>query len=158
MKDARDRFANIEISYLLERMERFRGLAILATNRRKDLDEAFLRRLRAVIEFPVPGVAERERIWRSAIPPAVDASEALDFGFLAKQFVFAGGHIRSIVFNACLQAADRPVDRPLPLGKVGRLEMREVLIQVRRELEKLSRAAGDAQFGAYAERIAEWAV
>ena len=64
VKDARDRFANIEISYLLERMERFRGLAILATNRRKDLDEAFMRRLRAVIEFPVPGAAERERIWR----------------------------------------------------------------------------------------------
>jgi vesicle-fusing ATPase len=156
VKDARDRFANIEISYLLERMERLRGLAILATNRRKDLDEAFMRRLRAVIEFPVPGAAERERIWRSAIPFAVDASE-LDFGFLARQFVLAGGHIRSVVFNACLQAADRPVDRPLPLSKVGRLEMRDVLIQVRREQEKLGRAAGDAQFGAYAERIAEWA-
>ena len=68
VKDAHDRFANIEISYLLERMERFKGLAILATNRRKDLDEAFLRRLRTIIEFPLPGPAERETIWRNVIP------------------------------------------------------------------------------------------
>ncbi|MGF1625591.1 MAG: ATP-binding protein, partial [Alphaproteobacteria bacterium] len=156
VKDAHDRFANIEISYLLERMERFKGLAILATNRRKDLDEAFLRRLRAVIEFPVPGPAERERIWQAAIPAAVDGS-ALDFRFLARQFALSGGHIRSVVFNACLQAADAPIELPLPAGKVGRLSMREVLVQVRRELEKLNRAAGDAQFGAYAARMAEWA-
>ena len=76
VKDAHDRYANLEISYLLERMERFKGLAILATNRKKDLDEAFLRRLRFVVEFPLPGVAERLRIWRSVIPEGVDASDA----------------------------------------------------------------------------------
>jgi vesicle-fusing ATPase len=155
VKDAHDRFANIEISYLLERMERFKGLAILATNRRKDLDEAFLRRLRYVLEFPTPGVVERERIWRAGIPPHVDA-EALDFRFLAKQFVFTGGHIRSVIFNACLQAANAPPEEPLPTGKVGRLGMRDVLVQVKRELGKLNRAAGDEQFGIYAHRLAEW--
>lgn len=156
VKDAHDRFANIEISYLLERMERFKGLAILATNRRKDLDEAFLRRLRYVIEFPMPGVPERERIWRASIPAHVDAEE-LDFHFLAKQFSFAGGHIRSVIFNACLQAASSPPESQLPAGKVGRLTMRDVLVQVKRELDKLNRAAGDEQFGSYAGAIAEWA-
>jgi vesicle-fusing ATPase len=155
VKDAHDRFANIEIAYLLERMERFKGLAILATNRRKDLDEAFLRRLRYVLEFPTPGVVERERIWRAGIPPHVDA-EALDFHFLAKQFAFTGGHIRSVIFNACLQAANSPPEAPLPAGKVGRLRMRDVLVQVKRELDKLNRAAGDEQFGIYAPRLAEW--
>jgi vesicle-fusing ATPase len=154
VKDAHDRFANIEISYLLERMERFKGLAILATNRRKDLDEAFLRRLRYVIEFPVPGPVERERIWRAGMPPAVDTA-ALDFRYLAKQFALSGGHIRSVIFNACLQAAHVP-GAPLPAGKVGRLTMTEVLVQVKRELQKLNRAAGDEQFGAYAQRMAEW--
>ena len=104
VKDAHDRYANLEISYLLERMERFKGLAILATNRKKDLDEAFLRRLRYVIDFPLPGVKERLRIWRSALPPEVDAS-ALDLPFLAERFPLAGGHIRAIVFHACLQSA-----------------------------------------------------
>jgi vesicle-fusing ATPase len=156
VKDAHDRFANIEISYLLERMEQFKGLAILATNRRKDLDEAFLRRLRYVVEFPVPGAAERERIWRAGIPAQVDAAE-LEFRFLARQFAFTGGHIRSVIFNACLQAAGTPPQAPLPAGKVGRLTMRDVLVQVKRELDKLNRAAGDEQFGAYARDIAEWA-
>ena len=156
VKDAHDRFANIEISYLLERMERFKGMAILATNRRKDLDEAFVRRLRAIIEFPVPGPAERERIWRAGIPAHVDAA-ALDFRFLARQFVLSGGHIRSVIFNACLQAAHGPIEAALPPGKAGRLTMRDVLVQVRRELEKLNRSATDEQFGPYAGRMAEWA-
>src|SRR4029077_3008024 len=82
-RDAHDRYANLEISYLLERMERFKGLAILATNRKKDLDEAFLRRLRFVVEFPLRGAADRLRIWRSVIPEGVDASQ-LDFDFLAQ--------------------------------------------------------------------------
>jgi SpoVK/Ycf46/Vps4 family AAA+-type ATPase len=104
VKDAHDRYANLEISYLLERIERFKGLAILATNRKKDLREAFLRRLRFVVEFPLPGVAERLRIWRSVVPAGVDASE-VDFAFLAQRFALAGGHIRAIVFHACLQSA-----------------------------------------------------
>lgn len=155
VKDAHDRFANIEISYLLERMERFKGLAILATNRRKDLDEAFLRRLRYIIEFPVPGPVERERIWRAGFPAGVDTTD-LDFRFLAKQFGLSGGHIRSIIFNACLQAAHHTSDEPLPTGKAGRVAMPEVLVQVKRELQKINRATGDEQFGKYAQQMAEW--
>jgi len=140
VKEAHDRFANIEISYLLERMERFKGLAILATNRKKDLDEAFLRRLRFVIEFPMPGIDERRRIWRVVFPPAVDVTE-IDFDFLARQFQLAGGSIRSIAFNACLRSANK--------GKDPKVPMLDVLVAVRRELAKMDRAAGAELFGPY---------
>lgn len=143
VKDAHDRFANIEISYLLERMERFKGLAILATNRRKDLDEAFLRRLRYVIEFPVPGVDERERIWRYVFPQQVDV-QAIDFRYLARQFQLAGGHIRSIAFNACLHAAEANDGCQQPS-----LDMDAVLQAVRRELSKLNRSSSNEVFGSY---------
>jgi hypothetical protein len=144
VKDAHDRYANLEVSYLLERMERFRGLAILATNRRKDLDIAFVRRLRFVIEFPLPGIEERRRIWRSVIPPGVDAS-ALDFEFLAQHFPLAGGHIRAIVFQACLQSATE--------GAARRLEMRAIVRAVDREYDKLDRPINLDPFGKYAPLV-----
>jgi SpoVK/Ycf46/Vps4 family AAA+-type ATPase len=144
VKDAHDRYANLEVSYLLERMERFKGLAILASNRKKDLDEAFLRRLRFVIDFPLPEATERKRIWRQVIPEGVDAS-ALDVDFLARQFQLAGAHIRSVVFNACLQAAAS--------GDGKRLGMAGVLMSVKRELEKLSRPVSLEQFGVYAPLV-----
>jgi vesicle-fusing ATPase len=145
VKDAHDRYANLEISYLLERMERFKGLAILATNRKKDLDEAFLRRLRFVVEFPLPGVAERLRIWRSMIPAGVDASD-VDFPFLAQRFALAGGHIRGIVFQACLQSAGE--------GAPRRLSMPAIVRAVQREYNKLDRANSLDQFGPYAALVA----
>ena len=146
VRDAHDRFANIEISYLLERMERFKGLAVLASNRRKDLDEAFTRRLRYIVEFPVPGGAERERLWQQAFPPRVDIAE-LDCRWLAQQFELAGGHIRSAAFNACLLAAGQRADAP------ARVDMLHVLTAVKRELEKMNRVAGREQFGRYAALI-----
>jgi hypothetical protein len=146
VKDAHDRYANLEVSYLLERMERFKGLAILATNRKKDLDDAFLRRLRFAIEFPLPGIDERLRIWRSVIPEGVDASE-VDFEFLAQRFALAGGHIRAIVFHACLQSGSE--------GAPRRLTMPALVRAVQREYEKLDRASSLEQFGPYAALIAE---
>ncbi len=149
VKDAHDRYANLEISYLLERMERFKGLAILATNRKKDLDEAFLRRLRYILDFPIPEVEQREKIWRQVVPKAVEASE-IEFHYLAKQFPLAGGHIRSIVFNACLQCANGtlPAD-----GFRGKLTMEQIIIAVKREYDKLNRAVSLEQFGPYAAII-----
>ena len=149
VKDAHDRFANIEISYLLERMERFKGLAILATNRRKDLDEAFMRRLRYVIEFPLPGLEERKLIWKQVFPSGVDTSE-LDFRYLAGQFQLSGGHIRSIAFNACLRAAN--IDKP---NSAKRIEMQDVLMSVKRELEKMNRTANEELFGNYKHVLKE---
>ncbi|PWV61202.1 ATPase family protein associated with various cellular activities (AAA) [Plasticicumulans acidivorans] len=146
VRDAHDRYANLEISYLLERMERFRGLAILASNRRKDLDEAFMRRLRFLIEFPQPGAEERLRIWRAVLPPAADAS-ALDLEFLAQRFALAGGHIRSVVFQACLLSAGA--------GAPRRLEMPALVRALRRELDKLGRTVSLDQFGPYAAHLGD---
>lgn len=143
VRDAHDRYANLEVSYLLERMERFKGLAILATNRKRDLDEAFLRRLRFVIDFPLPGPEERLRIWRQVMPSGVDAT-ALDFPFLAQRFALAGGHIRSAVFNACLQSAG---------GGSRALTMPAVVSAVKREYDKLDRTIALDQFGPYASAI-----
>jgi hypothetical protein len=141
VKDAHDRYANLEVSYLLERMERFKGLAILATNRKKDLDEAFLRRLRFLIDFPLPGADERLRIWKHVMPEGIDVS-AIDFTFLAQRFPLAGGHIRSIVFHACLQAAQP--------GGPRKLDMATVITAVKREYDKLDRSMSLEQYGAYA--------
>jgi hypothetical protein len=145
VKDSHDRYANLEISYLLERMERFKGIAILATNRKRDLDEAFLRRLRFLVDFPLPGPEERLRIWRAVIPPGVDAS-ALDLPFLAQRFSLAGGHIRAIVFHACLHSAADGAPRALAMPAVIRC--------VQREYEKLDRASSLEQFGPYAPLVA----
>ena len=144
VKDAHDRFANIEISYLLERMERLKGIAILATNRRKDLDEAFLRRLRYLVEFPLPDEEERLRLWKYVFPSGVNI-EALDLPYLARSFALAGGHIRSIAFNACLQTAD---------GSNACLEMPMVLAAVKRELDKLNRPNSPESFGKYEKHVA----
>ena len=146
VRDSHDRFANLEISYLLERMERFRGLAILATNRRKELDVAFLRRLRYIVEFPVPGVAERERLWQQVFPAGVDV-RGLDVPFLARRFEVAGGAIRSAAFNACLQAAAR--------GTRPAVAMTDVVRAVKSELEKAGREVADEQFGSYAHLLQE---
>jgi hypothetical protein len=145
VKDAHDRYANLEVSYLLERMERFKGLAILATNRRRDLDDAFLRRLRFVVDFELPAPAERLRIWRSVIPANVDAS-ALDFEFLAQRFALSGGHIRAIVFHACLQCAGDGAPRVLTMPSIVRA--------VHAEYQKLERAHSAGQFGPYAPLVA----
>lgn len=154
VKDAHDRFANIEVSYLLERMERFKGLAILSTNRRKDLDEAFTRRLRYIVEFPMPAEAERRRIWKQVFPPRADTSR-IDWDYLAEQFELSGGHIRSIALNACLQSAGQELERDKTPSPSRAVAMPEVLIAVRRELEKMGRPAPAGLFGRYATLLGE---
>jgi SpoVK/Ycf46/Vps4 family AAA+-type ATPase len=104
VKDSHDRYANIEVSYLLQRMETYRGLAILTTNMKGELDTAFLRRLRFVVQFPFPDAAQRARIWER-IFPADTPTEGLDTAKLAKLNV-AGGNIRNIALQAAFLAAD----------------------------------------------------
>ena len=103
VKDSHDRYANIEVSYLLQRMEAYRGLAILTTNMKASLDTAFQRRLRFVVQFPFPDLGQREAIWR-AIFPAATPVENLDFAKLARAQM-AGGNIRNIALNAAFLAA-----------------------------------------------------
>lgn len=104
VKDSHDRYANIEVSYLLQRMEAYRGLAILTSNQKAALDTAFQRRLRFVVHFPFPDAAEREAIWRGVFPAATPVRD-LDYAKLARLHV-AGGHIRSIAVNAAFRAAE----------------------------------------------------
>ncbi|HLI05062.1 MAG TPA: ATP-binding protein [Ktedonobacteraceae bacterium] len=104
VKDSHDRYANIEVSYLLQRMEAYRGLAILTTNLKSALDTAFLRRIRFIVHFPFPDAAQRAEIWRHILPRRVP-TEGLDIQKLARLNV-AGGNIRNIALNAAFLAAD----------------------------------------------------
>ena len=109
VKDSHDRYANIEVSYLLQRMEAYRGLAILTSNQKAALDTAFNRRLRFLVNFPFPEAGEREAIWRRVFPIATP-TEGLDYAKLAR-LQMAGGNIRNIALNAAFLAAEeaRPV-------------------------------------------------
>jgi hypothetical protein len=107
VRDAHDRYANVEISYLLQKMEEYDGVVVLATNLRKNLDEAFVRRLHVTVEFPMPDVADRHRIWAQIWPAATPRDPDLDLEFLARQIEVAGGSIRNIALaGAFLAAAD----------------------------------------------------
>jgi len=138
VKDSHDRYANIEVNYLLQRMEDYRGLAILATNRKSALDSAFLRRLRFLVDFPFPDAAHRRRIWETAFPKQAETS-GLDFAALAR-LDLAGGHIRNIALGAAFLAADE--------GEA--IGMPHLLRAARREYGKLDRIVPEAEFGPYA--------
>ena len=125
VKDSHDRYANIEVSYLLQRMESYRGLAILTTNLEANLDPAFLRRIRFVVRFPYPEAAQRSEIWRR-IFPSQTPTENLDYKRLG-QLDLPGGNIRNIALHAAFLAADAqsPVTMPL-LATAARNELRKL--------------------------------
>ena len=133
VKDSHDRYANIEINYLLQRMEAYRGLAILATNVKNALDTAFLRRLRFVVEFPFPAPAERRRMWERVFPPRAEVA-ALDFDRLAR-LPMAGGSIHNVALNAAFQAAHEGTPVTMPL----------ILNAARAEFRKLERPVSEAE-------------
>ncbi len=111
VRDAHDRYANIEIAYLLQRMEQYDGLAVLATNLRHHLDEAFTRRLQVAVDFPFPDVAERLQIWRACLPPRAPLAPDVDLQALARHRL-AGGNIRNVALGAAYLAAAQQV----PIG------------------------------------------
>ena len=129
IKDAHDRYANIGVSYLLQRMETFNGITVLATNLRANLDDAFTRRLQFVVDFPFPGPEDRLRIWETLFPPNVPHAADLDFGHLARQLKLAGGSIRNIIVAAAFLAAE--AESPMTMVHLEHA--------VRRELQKMGR-------------------
>jgi SpoVK/Ycf46/Vps4 family AAA+-type ATPase len=133
VKDSHDRYANIEVSYLLQRMESYRGLAILTTNLKAALDFAFQRRLRFVVQFPFPDQGLREAIWRSAFP-ARTPLDAIDNGKLARLSV-TGGSIRNIAINAAFRAAE--LEEPV--------SMAHLLHAAHSEASKRERPLSDAE-------------
>ena len=141
VRDSHDRYANVEINYLLQRMEDYKGLAILATNRRAALDGAFMRRLRFVIEFPFPGAADRRRIWEQVFPERAE-THGIEYAFLSR-LDLTGGNIRSIAVNAAfLAAAER--------AAIG---MPHVMRAAAREYTKLARPVNAADFGSYLSMV-----
>ncbi|MCA9693518.1 MAG: ATP-binding protein, partial [Myxococcales bacterium] len=136
IRDAHDRYANIEVGYLLQRIESFPGLAILATNLRKNMDDAFLRRLDVIVEFPLPDVSARARIWRGIWPAEAPVDASVDPELLAERFQLSGGHIRNIALTAAFAAADAG----------SSITLERVLAAARREYRKLSKLVNDADF------------
>ena len=131
VSDAHDRYANIEIDYLLQRMEQFDGVAILATNRKGDLDAAFVRRLRFIVDFAPPSRREREQLWRLALEGAGDAEgrplvDDLDWESLARELDLTGAAIKSAALGRSLPSS----------GEGAMIAERHVLAAARRELEK----------------------
>jgi SpoVK/Ycf46/Vps4 family AAA+-type ATPase len=137
VRDAHDRYANIESAYLLQRMETFDGLAVLSTNLRANIDDAFIRRLDAIIEFPEPDEAARLALWRACLAPPLPCADDLDLEFCAKSFELSGGNIRSIALTAGYQAAatGEPVS------------MADLIAAIAQEYRKLGRLVLTKEFG-----------
>ena len=124
--DSHDRYANQEVSYLLQRIEAFSGVVVLASNMKQNIDDAFLRRFQSVIHFPLPKAAERLRLWREAIPAEVTLEPSLDLERLAQQFELSGGTILNVLRYACLRAMAR-ADAVLRAEDVSEGVRRELL-------------------------------
>ncbi len=144
VKDAHDRYANIEVNYLLQRIEQYEGVVILATNLQRNLDDAFVRRMQDIVEFPFPDETLRERIWRTHFPAEAPQGDDIDFGFLAKQFKLPGGHIKNIVLYAAFLAA-----RESP----SVIRMEHLIQATNAEFQKQGKISVKSDFGRYYELV-----
>ena len=135
VNDAHDRYANIEVGYLLQKMEEYDGIAILATNLRQNMDEAFLRRMHVILEFTFPDENYRKSIWQSIFPGAAPLHKDVDFERLAREIKLAGGNIKSIAMTAAYYAASN--------GR--RIRMSHLMLAARREFQKLGRTWSETQ-------------
>jgi SpoVK/Ycf46/Vps4 family AAA+-type ATPase len=136
VSDSHDRYANIEVAYLLQRMEAYPGAVILATNFRRNIDDAFARRLDFVIDFPFPEAEDRRRIWELVLPSAAPVAGDVDLDFLANQFKLSGGAIRNCSLAAAFRAADEGSE----------IEMRHLVRAVAQEYGKQGRLTLEADF------------
>ncbi|HEY2437153.1 MAG TPA: ATP-binding protein, partial [Solirubrobacteraceae bacterium] len=136
VSDSHDRYANIEVAYLLQRMEAYPGAVILATNFRRNIDDAFVRRLDFVIDFPFPEPEDRRRIWRLVLPAAAPLAADVDFEFLADRFKLSGGAIRNCSLAAAFRAADEGSE----------IEMRHLVRAVAQEYGKQGRLTLETDF------------
>ncbi len=146
VKDAHDRYANIEVGYLLQRLESFSGVAILATNLRSNLDQAFVRRIRFLVDFPMPDRPMRQRLWEQALPTAAHRAEELEVEPLIERFRLSGGSIQNIGLAAAHLAA---------ATTSGRVSTGHLVRATYRELEKTGLARSKADFGPLADLLEE---
>jgi ATPase family protein associated with various cellular activities (AAA)/winged helix domain-containing protein len=143
VSDSHDRYANIEVAYLLQKMEGYAGAVILATNFRRNIDDAFVRRLDFVIDFPFPEAEDRRRIWALLLPAEAPLADDIDLDFLAERFKLSGGAIRNCSLSAAFQAADDG----------GVIEMRHLVRAVAQEYGKQGRLTLEADFEHFHELI-----
>jgi SpoVK/Ycf46/Vps4 family AAA+-type ATPase len=145
VKDAHDRYANIEIGYLLQKMEEYEGMTILATNLRQNMDEAFVRRMQFIVDFPFPDERHRELIWRKIFPEIAPISKDLDYRFLAEKLRLAGGNIKNIALNSAFYAADR----------TSAIGMGHIMLATKREYQKTGKPFLKTDFEPYYELVGE---
>jgi AAA+ superfamily predicted ATPase len=138
VKESKDRYANMEISYILQRIEQFDGIAILATNLRDNMDSAFIRRMKYIVDFPMPDACMREQIWRNSFAGGVPMGE-IDFEYLARQFELSGGNIKNIILTATFLAA----------GRDEKVEMSHIFESVENEYFKYNKKMNVEDFGVY---------
>ncbi|SAL28143.1 ATP-binding protein [Caballeronia humi] len=136
VKDSHDRYANIEVGYLLQRIEEYEGIAILATNFRRNMDEAFVRRLQFTVDFPLPGEDDRFRMWSGILPQDAPRDPALDLALMAKRYTLTGGNIRNVALAAAFLAADD--------GDM--IRMTHLIAATQREYQKMGKLVGDRDF------------
>lgn len=139
VKDAHDRYANIETSYLLQKMEEHRGLVILATNYAQNIDDAFYRRFTSVVEFRLPAADERKRLWQKLFLLKAPLDENLDIDFLADRFELSGGHIKNCILVAAYDAAERHASINMPM----------LIRAISREYFKIGKPVNRQHFGEY---------
>lgn len=142
-KDAHDQYANVQTAYLLQKMEEYDGIIILASNFLQNFDEAFKRRLKFIIEFTLPDREHREQIWRSVLPPELPLQEDLDFDFLARSFELSGSSIKNIAVAAAFLAAEEGV----PMG------MAHLLTATQSEQNKTGKSVGQEELGEYYHQV-----
>jgi SpoVK/Ycf46/Vps4 family AAA+-type ATPase len=143
VRDSHDRYANIEISYLLQRMEQYVGVVILATNLQKNMDEAFVRRMHFTVEFPFPNPDDRRRIWQGIWPDETPRAPGLDLEFMAHRFEITGGNIRNIALAASFLAA----------ADGGVVSMPHLIGATQREFQKMGKLIMKEEFGEYAASL-----
>ena len=143
VSDSHDRYANIEVAYLLQRMEAYPGAVILATNFKRNIDDAFIRRLDFVVDFPFPEAEDRKKIWRLVLPEEAPVDEDVDLEFLATQFKLSGGAIRNCSLAAAFRAADEDAS----------IEMRHLVRAVAQEYAKQGRLTLEADFERFHELV-----
>jgi AAA+ superfamily predicted ATPase len=137
VSDARDRYANVEVAYLLQRLETFEGLVIMTTNLQNNIDQAFMRRVHVTVDFPLPDPEDRKRIWERVLAGA--PTEDIDLDFLSRRFELPGGSIRNAALTGAFLAASAGT----------KVDMESLVLGLKRELQKLGRLTTESDFGAY---------
>jgi SpoVK/Ycf46/Vps4 family AAA+-type ATPase len=136
ISDAHDRYANIEVSYLLQKMEEYEGIVILATNLRENMDDAFTRRIKFVVEFPFPDEESRLQIWKGHFPKEAPVNKSINYQYLAEHFPLSGGNIANTVLNSAFLASEIGSD----------INMDRIIHGTKREYEKVGKLWDEHDF------------